>query len=74
MHATGQDFVFVSQLVPIILTHDVEVLKMMFVAYTVVVVCRKLVGELKDCCSNNGGLEKKKKKLFSNTDGLAAAC
>lgn len=46
---------------------------MMFVAYTVVVVCRKLVGELKDCCSNNGGLEKKK-KLFSNTDGLAAAC
>lgn len=37
---------------------------MMFVAYTVVVVCRKLVGELKDCCSNNGGLEKKKKNCF----------
>lgn len=32
---------------------------MMFVVYTVVVVYRKLVGELKDCCSNNGGLEKK---------------
>lgn len=45
---------------------------MMFVVYTVVVVYRKLVGELKDCCSNNGGLEKK--NLFSNTDRLAAAC
>lgn len=39
---------------------------MMFVVYTVVVVYRKLVGELKDCCSNNGGLEKKKKSVFKH--------
>jgi len=31
---------------------------MMFVVCTVVVLHRKLIGELKDCCSNNGGLEK----------------
>lgn len=31
---------------------------MMFVVCRVVVLYRKLIGELKDCCSNNGGLEK----------------
>lgn len=30
----------------------------MFVVYMVIIMCRKLIAELEDYCSNNGGLEK----------------